>query len=137
MPRKSAKARVCPHHLLLSGSLKQPRQNQHIAYSVERAAHKALTNHRINNNREFFKITVAQAAGKIEDLAYQMQATADSAIRHAIEEDERIKRAQAIQREAAERYQREAPQREAAERARREAAELARVERDRAEAEQA
>lgn len=107
------------------------------AYSVERAAHRALTDHRINNNREFFKITVAQAAGKIEDLAYQLQATADSAIRHAYEEAERIKRAQAIQREAAERYQREAPQREAAERARREVVELARVERARAEAEQA
>ena len=107
------------------------------AYSVERAVHKALANHRINKNREFFKITVAQAVDKIEDLAYQMQATSDSAIRHAIEEAERIKRAQAIQREAAERYQREAPQREAAERARREAAELARVERVRAEAEQA
>lgn len=107
------------------------------AYNVERAVHRALTNHRINNNREFFKITVAQAAGKIEDLAYQLQATADSAIRHAFEEAERIKRAQTIQREAAARYQREAPQREAAERARREAAELARVERVRAEAEQA
>lgn len=51
-----------------------------------------------------------------------MQATADSATRHAIEEAERIKRAQTIQREAAERYQREAPQREAAERARAEKA---------------
>lgn len=97
----------------------------------------ALANHRINKNREFFKITVAQAVEKIEDLAYQMQATSDSATRHAIEEAERIKRAQTIQREAAERYQREAPQREAAERARREAAELARVERVRAEAVQA
>lgn len=107
------------------------------AYSLERAVHKALANHRINKNREFFKITVAQAVDKIEDLAYQMQATSDSATRHAIEEAERIKHAQTIQSEAAERYQREAPKREAAERARREAAEFARVARVRAEAVQA